>query len=175
MISDASTIRWKRVASFWVPGEPVGAPRMIPKLIAGHARAVPYNPKRKSDGKYPIEDWKNNIKHFAFGKGPREPFNCPVKVDILFYFPRPKSHYRTGKYADQLKPNAPIFHESKPDKDNAEKLVLDVLTKSGWWADDSRVVTGTPTKLYHGQDGKPGAMITVSVIDESQMMLGGAA
>jgi crossover junction endodeoxyribonuclease RusA len=153
-----TSIKWKRVASFWVPGEPVGQPR---HRHTKTGRSYSPNPKRK-DGSRPVGAWKKAVAIHCMPNRPRDPFDCPVKVDINFYFPRIKEHYRTGKHAGELKPNAPVLHTVKPDKDNAEKLVLDVMTKAGWWVDDSRVCTGTPTKVY--ADGQPGAMIEVSVI-----------
>ncbi len=41
----------------------------------------------------------------------------PVRVDITYYLPRPRYHYRTGKNAHLLKPGAPTYVDKKPDKD----------------------------------------------------------
>lgn len=52
MIADASAIQWKRVASFWVPGEPAPQPRpkaRAMKLGGGKVTAQVYNPK-SADG-----------------------------------------------------------------------------------------------------------------------------
>ena len=56
-----------------------------------------------------------------------------------FFFPRPKSHYRTGKHAADLKADAPLYHTNKPDVDKLERCVLDALT-GVLWKDDSQVV-----------------------------------
>ena len=37
----------------------------------------------------------------------KKPFDRPIKAELYFYETRPKSHYRTGKYADQLKFSCP--------------------------------------------------------------------
>jgi hypothetical protein len=73
----------------------------------------------------------------------------PVRVDLCFYFARPKSHFRTGKFAGVLRDDAPKWHTTKPDRDNLEKAVLDALTQvGGFWQDDSQVCAGSVTKRY---------------------------
>ena len=37
----------------------------------------------------------------------------PISCTLIFFSKRPKSHYRTGKYSNQLKKTAPIFNMSK--------------------------------------------------------------
>lgn len=85
----------------------------------------------------------------------------PLRVDITFYFPRPKSHYRTGKHANELKPTPPMFHTGKPDRDNADKAILDQLTVSRMWLDDKQVCDGRIRKFYADMRG-PGVSITIS-------------
>jgi Holliday junction resolvase RusA-like endonuclease len=76
------------------------------------------------------------------------PISGPLRVTIDFRFARPKSHYRTGKHSAELRPDAPMFHTSKPDRDNAEKAVLDCLTRIGMWRDDSQVCCGEVRKTW---------------------------
>ncbi len=66
---------------------------------------------------------------------------------LYFTMPRPKSHYRTGKFAGLLKDTAPDRHISKPDTDNLVKYVLDVLEK-GFFCNDSQVYSITAIKEY---------------------------
>jgi len=65
----------------------------------------------------PSETDKRNLQLVVQQQAPPKLLACPVCVDINFYFPRPKSHYRTGKYAGQLKENAPSYHTKKPDRE----------------------------------------------------------
>lgn len=88
----------------------------------------------------------------------------PVRVDIDFMFPRPKAHFRTGKHAGELRPDAPVWHTSKPDRDNAEKAVLDCLTQLGVWRDDCQVCAGEVTKRY---SNRPGATIAITKLEQS--------
>lgn len=78
---------------------------------------------------------------------PREPLTGALRVDCSFYFERPKSHYRTGKYSHILKESAPIMHTIKPDRDNLDKIVLDAL-KGVFWIDDCQICLGEIRKFY---------------------------
>jgi Holliday junction resolvase RusA-like endonuclease len=105
------------------------------------------------------EGWKGEVALAARPFVPATPITGPVQVDIALRFPRPKSHYRTGKHAGELRPDAPIWHTAKPDRDNAEKAILDCLTRLAMWRDDAQVCCGQVTKLWHSQGG---ATITIS-------------
>lgn len=80
-------------------------------------------------------------------KAPKQPLDCPLRVDLLFYLPRPKAHYGTGRNADKLKSSSPTLHTKKPDIDNLRKLVMDAMT-GVFWRDDSIVCKGTTIKRY---------------------------
>lgn len=80
-----------------------------------------------------------------------------VKVHARFYFPRPKSHYRTGKNAHELKPNAPLYCSTVPDLDKLQRAIGDAL-KGVLLRDDSLIVHWDSSKFY----GSPArAQITV--------------
>ena len=81
----------------------------------------------------------------------------PVSVKIAFYFPRPKSHYGTGRNAGLLKDSAPRNHVSKPDLDKLVRCVLDALTSVAYY-DDSQVVEVRARKEFGVH---PGAEIEV--------------
>lgn len=76
---------------------------------------------------------------------PTSPITGPVNASLCFYFPRPKYHFKKD---GQLKPEAPIRHIVKPDRDNLDKAVLDCLTKCGFWIDDCQVCDGEVKKVY---------------------------
>jgi Holliday junction resolvase RusA-like endonuclease len=71
----------------------------------------------------------------------------PVTVTARFYFPRPKAHYRTGRYAGELKPSAPVYCSTTPDLDKLERAVGDAL-KGVLLRDDSQIVHWDTWKLY---------------------------
>lgn len=66
----------------------------------------------------------------------------PLSCILHFFSKRPKCHYRTGKYSNELKPTAPKYNTSKKDIDNMAKFILDALNNK-LYIDDSQVV-----KLY---------------------------
>ena len=70
-----------------------------------------------------------------------------VTVDMGFFFERPKSHFRTGRYAGILKDSAPELHIVKPDVDNCIKWILDIFNDI-IWKDDTQVVEITAKKMY---------------------------
>lgn len=81
----------------------------------------------------------------------------PVKVHARFYFPRPKSHYRTGKHAHELKASAPLYCSTVPDLDKLQRAIGDAL-KGVLLRDDSLIVHWDSSKFY----GSPArAQITV--------------
>ena len=94
---------------------------------------------------------------------PPVPLAGPLQVDMVFYFARPKSHYRTGRYAGQVKATAPLFHTSRPDRDNLEKFVLDALAGL-FWTNDARVCDGRSRKLY---GDPPRTVVTITVLPEA--------
>ena len=157
--AQADAIRWRRIASFWVPGSPQAQPRAKASAFGGHVRMYTPDPKRK-DGSKPVGTWRQMLRLHSAGRCPGTPLDCPVKVDIAFYLPRTKMLSRKSS------PTNLIPHAVKPDIDNMTKLIYDEMTKAGWWKDDSRICASTVTKSYPAKDSKPGAMITVSVIEQ---------
>lgn len=89
-----------------------------------------------------------------------EPYAGPVRVDITFYLPRPRYHYRTGARAHELKDGAPTYVDKKPDKDKLERATCDALTTSGVIRDDSQIAAGFVEKRY--ADAATGARITIT-------------
>lgn len=145
--------------SFFVTGEPRGQPRPRAFVFRGQARI--YNPAQ-------AESWKTCISAAAQPHIPTQPFTGPICLELTFYFPRPKSHFGTGKNALHLKPNAPTWHTQKPDRDNAEKAVMDAMTLLGFWTDDCQVCSGEPKKIWCPPGMKPGCQITLVPLEERQ-------
>lgn len=108
------------------------------------------------------KDWRNSVKAAAleaFAKyGGSEPLRGPLKIEVDFFLPRPKSHFRTGKNAHELRGDAPTFHTSKPDATKLLRSTEDALTGI-LWNDDAEIAVQVVRKGY-GQH--PGAEIIVS-------------
>ena len=113
-----------------------------------------------------VKPWRQDVKLDSQNQYRGSVIAGPVFVEIIFWVPRPQSHYRTGKYAGQLKPNAPTHSTSCLDGD-IDKLVrctLDGLSaKCGGCviADDSLVVQLLCEKRYVTADEGVGAQIRV--------------
>jgi len=94
--------------------------------------------------------WKNSIKAVFMDRA-GQAVEGPLRVETTFYFPRPKSHYGTGKNSAKLKPSAPVYHVITPDIDNLEKAAYDALSMKigvGFWKDDSQIVEAQPAKRF---------------------------
>jgi Holliday junction resolvase RusA-like endonuclease len=89
-----------------------------------------------------------------------EPYTGPVLVDIGFYMPRPRYHFRTGKRANELRPDAPHYVDKKPDLDKLVRAILDALTASAVFRDDAQVAMLVTSKAY--ADAQTGARITIT-------------
>lgn len=126
----------KHEISFTIYGEPIPLSRH--RTVSGGLRT--YNPS--------AGDQKNFAKAcISAGVLPPEPIEGPVEAIMTFYFSRPKSHYRTGRFAGQLKEGQNIWHSKKKDLDNLVKFVLDSLNSLAY-VDDGQVCAIRAMKLY---------------------------
>lgn len=90
-----------------------------------------------------------------------QPLKCPVSVSLEFYFARPKSHYRTGRFEDELKASAPELHDKMPDVDKLVRLMLDALTIAGVVKDDSQVFAVRGEKRWIHRNDHPSTYLQV--------------
>jgi Holliday junction resolvase RusA-like endonuclease len=88
------------------------------------------------------------------------PLHGAVKVEVLFTFPRLKSHFRTGKRAAELRDDAPLQHDKKPDLDKLVRALGDAITGIVV-RDDSQIAVLQARKVY-GE--APGARVLVTPI-----------
>lgn len=98
-----------------------------------------------------LRSWQADVRAALSGRGPPSPVNAPVSVKVCFIFPRPLSHYGTGKNSGKLKETAPYWCAEKPDADKLMRAVFDCLTGS-WIVDDKRIVRPSAEKLYTNAD-----------------------
>ena len=137
---------YKTLARFVVEGVPVPLKRHRDTTIinrkTGKANRVKYDPSS--------EDKKNFLLKCLAATKPPKVYDVPLRLVIVFFMPRPKSHYGTGKNAGKLKDSAPVNHTSKPDLDNLIKFVKDALNGK-YWTDDSIISTVIATKVYSNE------------------------
>lgn len=106
-----------------------------------------------------VAAWKQAIMLAIKPHVPPRPHECLFQVDVTWYFKRPQTMMRK-KDANQVEP-----HGKKPDRDNLDKAVLDALTQSGFWRDDSLAYKGTLTKQYTDKRQGTGARITIRSLE----------
>lgn len=88
----------------------------------------------------------------------------PLSVEMTFWFSRPMTHFRTGKFHAELRANAPVFKHTPPDVDKLVRSTFDGLTQSGIVHDDARFVKSSEEKRYTN-DAFTGALIIISTIE----------
>lgn len=138
---------WKLITAFDVFGDPKGQPRH--RAIAINGKVHIYNPKSAMG-------WKEKITIAAAANLRRIGLEGPIKLSVQLRFARPK---RLEKKAIGLIP-----YISKPDADNAAKLIMDSLTEIGAWHDDCQVMTLEIEKYYAPFGYPPGALIKVYMV-----------
>lgn len=89
----------------------------------------------------------------------------PVRVEIVAYYRRPKSHYGTGKNAGRIKQSAPVWPLVKPDFDNVEKAICDALNGLAY-SDDSQIVDSHFLKVYQIQGAEPCVMVSLYFMEQ---------
>lgn len=133
------------------------------------ARHRTYNLKTKTGKQFtvqkdPHDKAKQDFLALAYENAPDRPLQGPLMVMMKCVFPRPKSHYRTGRFAHVLKEDAPLFCPSKHnDFDNLAKFVCDALNHI-FYEDDGQIVFGAPLKMY---GNVPRTEFLLATIDES--------
>lgn len=81
---------------------------------------------------------------------PAEPMKGPIRLCTEWKFPRGKSHL-DGEWKI-----------SRPDTDNLVKALKDVMTRLGFWIDDSQVCCEIISKYW---SEKPGIDITIAKVE----------
>ncbi len=120
-----------------IPGTPIAKKR--PRFARRGNFVTTYNDQQTEEGKALLAIRQQINGH--------KPFQDAVFVRAKFIFQRPRSHYGTGRNEGILKLSAPKFHIKKPDHDNCEKFIYDILNGEVW-RDDSQVVSAIVEKEY---------------------------
>lgn len=157
------------ILSFDILGAPVGEPRHRSRAakINGKWMAMAYPDKR-------ADPWKRCVREAASSAidGGQFPLTEPCRVELEFRMPRPKAHHVAGDRSRPLKDGAPSWHSSKPDLDNAVKLVLDAMVSWPKKApalvlqDDDLVSVLVASKRYTLEGEAPGCRVTMTKIKD---------
>jgi Holliday junction resolvase RusA-like endonuclease len=108
-----------------------------------------------------VKAWRAAVLDAALTAGLPAPLDGPLNVRIVFWLPRPRSHYGTGRNALRLRPGAPPLPAGPPDLSKLTRATEDALTDAGIWRDDAQVTHCRTAKRY-AEDWPPGALIRIS-------------
>ena len=87
---------------------------------------------------------------------PAEPIEGqPIRLLTLWMFPYPKS-------AKKHKPGYDRWKITRPDTDNLNKMLKDVMTDMGFWKDDALIAVEQVWKVYSDE---PGIWISVNTME----------
>ena len=152
---------------FFVPGipRPGGSKTAMPIYgRSGHAvttltSAGKHRPVlRYVDDAKGNKEWRAAVAGHARQKyGAQQPMVGPLSIRVVFWMPRPKGHFGTGRNAGTVKAGAPTFPAFKPDCTKLMRSTEDAL-KGILWEDDSQIVHQEIDKMYGDE---PGASIEV--------------
>lgn len=90
---------------------------------------------------------------------PEEPFRGPVELYVCWQFPKRK--------ADRFGGTEWKYKDTKPDTDNLQKGLKDVMTRLGFWIDDAQVARETASKIWVDDGGDVGLLIWIGSLEES--------
>lgn len=92
--------------------------------------------------------WRSTVTAAAVkAMGDRQLRSGPLRLRVVFVFPRPAGHWGTGRNAGRLKPSAPVYCRTRPDVDKLLRAVGDALT-GVVFRDDAQVVIVAAEKHY---------------------------
>ena len=87
---------------------------------------------------------------------PAEPItDQPIRLSVVWMFPYPKR-------AKKHKPDHSRWKITRPDTDNLNKMLKDVMTDMGFWKDDALISLENIQKIYNDE---PGILISVRAME----------
>jgi Holliday junction resolvase RusA-like endonuclease len=114
-----------------------------------------------------LGSWRSDVASAAQRAKPADwDINAAISLRCEFVFPRPQSHYGTGKNLTKLKPSAPRYHVKTPDVDKLVRGVADSIGDAVARVllnNDSQIVSIYAAKRYSTDDFL-GAIITITAL-----------
>lgn len=123
---------------------------MIEFIIKGKPKALKRHRSTRTGRMYdPSATDKKNVWLQIAKFKPKQPLKGDIMLKVVFVMPRPKSHFRTGKYKHLLKTHQPCYVRSRPDLDNLVKMIADIIQgKDRFILDDSQICMLQAEKVY---------------------------
>ena len=122
----------------------------FPTVTAQMKGVTVVNGKPRFYKKQEVKDAEDWFRAGLLPHRPKLPLDSPVRLEVEWRFPTadPK---RYGTYK-----------KTRPDTDNLEKILKDVMTECNFWVDDARVVHEIVGKVW---SDKPGVWIDVTELN----------
>ena len=137
-----------RGVAFVVHGTP--APQGSAKAFVVGKRAVVTHDNKQT------QPWRAAVTAVAkAAHAGAEPINTPVSVALTVYVQKP----RATKFR--------AYPAGSPDLDKYQRAVGDALEQAGVLTNDARIVHWDPWKRWATEDNPPGALITITELEES--------
>lgn len=99
------------------------------KIAVRNGKPILYEPKE-------VKEVRKLFKIFVGQYAPKEPYDKPIKLTVQWRFPISSNH-KEGEYK-----------YTRPDLDNLQKLLQDVMTELGFWKDDSLICELNVSKVW---------------------------
>jgi crossover junction endodeoxyribonuclease RusA len=115
-----------------------------------------------------VKPWRKSVADAVLVHRANRHLAGPLAVDAVFYLPRPKGHYGTGRNASALRGDAPDYPvaRGRGDVDKYSRGLLDALQLAGVMDDDGQVADLTARKRYAELGTLPGALVRVRALGE---------
>lgn len=129
---------------FFMPMIPPTVTHQEKNVTVRNGRPVFYEPPKLREARAKLTAYL--MKHI-----PEQPYTEGVRLCVKWLFPKGSSH-ADGEY-----------RITKPDTDNLQKLLKDVMTKLGYWKDDALVASEICEKFWAAN---PGIYIRIEALNE---------
>lgn len=116
---------------------------MPPTATAQQKGVFVHNGRAHFFTKQKVRDAEDFLTALLAPHAPAEPMRGPVYFQARWCFP-----YRKSERKSVTKTGREIPHTVRPDLDNLEKNLLDVLTRLRFWEDDSQVFVKSTAKVW---------------------------
>lgn len=111
-------------------------PMIPPKTTAQMHKIVVRNGKPYIYDPEPVVKAKEKLMAHLGQRAPAKPFEGALSLSVIWNFPVIKGHQASEPYL------------KKPDTDNLQKMLKDVMTKLRYWNDDAQVCCEMIVKKY---------------------------
>lgn len=128
---------------FFLPMLPPTVTHQEKDIRVVNGKPIVYEPQELKAARIKLEA------HLA-GHAPAQPYAGPVRLLVKWCFPVVRGHH-DGEYKT-----------SRPDTDNLQKLLKDVMTRLGYWQDDAQVASEIVEKFWAA---RPGIYVTIDELE----------